>query len=113
MDNFIYGLQNIAHYINYNIILLFRHQLVWGFLFGFIVSTTIHLFIFFENPRHLPKILTKSAASSFHAIAPKNEKGTYLIPYSKFKREYHRIQIMFYLTVLAFLLVVVVALLRY
>ncbi|MBU1167126.1 hypothetical protein KKC60_01815 [Patescibacteria group bacterium] len=113
MDNFIFSLQNIAYNINITISALLRHQLIWGFALGFAASTLIHLFVITSNPRMLPTLITKKPAESFASLSTRNKKGTYDVPYSAFKREYDRVRIVLYSVLLAFLVVVIIALVRY
>lgn len=113
MDNFFFGLESIGQYIKYSILFLFQLEIVWGFAIGFAASTLIHLFITLDNPRHLPRMIARSATNSFHKTAPRAKDGTYLVSYTEFEEKHHRVRIVFYSAVLAFLAIVIISLVRY
>lgn len=113
MDNFIFAAQNTAYNIKITLVGLFQHQMVWGFAIGFSASTIIHLLIIADRPRDIPQIIRKSAPESFVALATRDAKGTYQSSYSAFQDEYNRVRVLFYSSLLIFLLIVAVALIRY
>lgn len=113
MENFIFGLQNIAYNISNTIFAIMRQHLVWGFAIGFGISTMVHLFLMTENPRHIPTILFHKQAKSFSQLAPRDANGSFQISYTQFQAEYNKTKTLFYLTLCAFLGVVIIALLRY
>jgi hypothetical protein len=113
MENFIFGLQNSAYAIHHTILIIVRHQVVWGVALGIGIATLIHLLVSVEDPRHLPHMLTRSASASFDKLAPRNPDGTYQMSYSHFEHEYNRLRFVFYSAVLVFLIIVCISLLRY
>lgn len=113
MDNFIFGLQGLARGMYHTLGSVVQQQVVWGFAIGFAASTIVHMFVTAEHPRQIPHILTKPSVQAFDKVAPRNDKGSYMISYTTFDREYHRVRSLFYVVVLAFLLVVVLAMLRF
>lgn len=113
MDNFIFGAQNVAYNIKITLISLFQHQMVWGFAIGFSASTIIHLFIIADRPKDIPQIIRKSAPESFAALAKRDKKGTYQMSYSGFQNEYNRVRVLFYSSLLIFLIIIAIALIRY
>ncbi|MBI4250219.1 hypothetical protein HY622_01375 [Candidatus Uhrbacteria bacterium] len=112
MDNFIYGIHAVSTTIKPIVFAVVNHPLMWGFGLGFLASTMIHLFIVTDIPHAIPVMVRKGPIESFQKVAPKNEKGDYLISYTDFQKEHLRVRIAFYLTILAFLFVVILALLR-
>ena len=113
MENFAFGVKAIAHSITLTISTLLHHPVLWGFAIGFGAPALIHAFIVSDNPRAIPHMLTKPAPDTFKRVSPRLPDGTYCIPYSQFQREYNRVRIGFYSTLLAFLGIVGLALLRY
>lgn len=112
MENFIYGLQSTGEAIRLTTLALIHHPIMWGFGFGFLVSTFIHLFIITDIPRTIPTMVTNSAAESFQKIVRKDEGGSYAPSYTAFQKEHARVRIAFYLVVTAFLGVTALALLK-
>ncbi|MBI2484450.1 hypothetical protein HYV71_04680 [Candidatus Uhrbacteria bacterium] len=112
MENFFFGIQGSSTTIKPILLAVINHPLLWGFGLGFLASTMIHLFIITDIPHAIPLMVRKGPIESFQRIAPKNAKGDYLISYTDFQKEHLRVRIAFYLTILAFLLVVILALLR-
>lgn len=113
MENFLFGLSSIANGMQHTIFAMFRHQLVWGFVLGFAVSTIIHLIINAEQPSHLPHLLTKNKFSAFEKISPKDPEGRFLMSYSKFEHDYLYVRALSYIVILTFLVVMIVATIRY
>lgn len=113
MDNFFFGLHSLGFGMYHNIIIILQHQLVWGFVLGFAASTIVHLLVSTEQPKHIPHMLTKTLPGAFLEIAPKNSKGTYELSYTKFEHEYHHVRAIFYSVILAFLIVMAIAMVRY
>lgn len=112
MENFIFGIESIGYNINDTIIALFRHPLVWGFVLGFGASTLVHLFVVVDKPGVLPKMITKKPSEAFQELQETDKEGTYMVSYSKFQQEANRVRIIFYSVVLAFLIIVIITLLR-
>lgn len=112
MENFIFGIQALSITIKPILLAVVNHPLMWGFGLGFLASTMIHLFIITDIPHAIPVMVRKGPIESFQKIAPKNTKGDYLISYTDFQKEHVRVRIAFYLTILAFLVIVILALLR-
>lgn len=113
MDNFFFGLQSIAINMRQTLLALIQNQIIWGFIIGFAGSTIIHLFISTEQPKHIPHILTKEVSSAFTKVAKRNASGMFLTSYTKFEQDYHRTRALAYTVILAFLAVMVIALVRY
>lgn len=113
MQNFIFGLQNIAYSIQLTLTLMLRQQLIWGFVLGFAASTLVHLIVLSDHPEQLRYMLTQTAPESFLQLTDRQPNGTYTASYSYFRREHNRVRIIFYSTIFAFLVVVAIALLKY
>lgn len=113
MENFFFGLQNVAHSIAVTVRILVRHQLVWGIALGFLISTIIHLMILNDNPIPITDALTMPPHKSFDKHAEKDERGAYVSSYVGFLREYNKVRIVFYSMSLVFLLVALTALIFY
>lgn len=113
MENLLYGLYGIAYNMEYSIFAIFQHQLVWGFVLGFAVSTIIHVLVSSEQPRHIPHMLTKDRFSAFEKVSQKDQDGTVLMSYSKFAHEYHHVRALYYIVLLAFVVVFIIAIIRY
>lgn len=112
MDNFIFGIQALGRSVSTTVVALMNHPLVWGFGFGFLASTFIHLFIVTDVPHQIPMMVTKSASDSFAKIAQRDDRGAYTQSYTTFQKEHSRVRIAFYLALNTLLLVVLFALLR-
>lgn len=112
MDNFTLGVQSAAYAIRLTFFSFIFNEAVWGFAVGMATATIIYAFFLSENPRNIPLFLTKTAPTSFTRIAERDVSGKFLASYTAFQKEYSRVRIAFYFALLAFLLVVVVAMLR-
>ena len=66
-----------------------------------------------EQPKHIPHILTKEKMKAFSSLATRDQSGTYSASYSKFDHEYHYIRSLFYTVLLSFLVVMIIATIRY
>lgn len=110
--NFLYGLQNIAINFEDSIVILAGHQAVWGFVLGFATSTIIHLLVITKDPKELAHIITKDAMQSYQSTTEQKEDGTYTKSYAEYQQQYSRVKSVFYLTILVFLVVTGIALLR-
>jgi hypothetical protein len=113
MDNLLPALQSVGHTIRITFRAIAMHDASWGFLTGFFTATGLFAVIMSENPRHLPILLTKSSQKSFEMLAARDIQGTFCASYTSFQREYNRVRSIFYLSLLAFFVVVSIALLRY
>lgn len=113
MGNLLLGLQAIAHSINVTVIALLHHPVVWGFALGFAASTGTHLVVVGGNPRHTYHMLTKPPDRCYGLVCPPALDGTVARSYEDFCHDHHRVRLLSYTTALAFLGVVLVALLRY
>ena len=113
MDNLLFGLSSIARGMQHTIFAIFQHQLAWGFVLGFFASTVIHALVSIEQPKHIPHILTKEKMKAFSSLATRDQSGTYSASYSKFDHEYHYIRSLFYTVLLSFLVVMIIATIRY
>jgi hypothetical protein len=110
--NFLFGLQNIAINIQDSIEVLASHQVVWGFALGFAASTIVHLVVITDNPRELASIITKDAAQSYQQASETDDAGTYKQSYAAYQQQYGRVKSVFYATLLVFLVVSAIALMR-
>jgi hypothetical protein len=113
MDNLFFGLQSIAINMRQTILALIQNQIIWGFIIGFGGSTVVHLLVSTEQPKHIPHILTKEVSSAFNKVAKRNSSGMFLTSYTKFEQDYHRTRALAYTVILAFLAIMIIALLRY
>lgn len=113
MENSIYALQSVALAIKGTILPLIQHPMIWGFAIGFGASTMIHLFLMSDNPRQLPTMISNNVTTSFDKLAPRNQEGSYSISYTEFSKQYSKVRMTFYSMVMAFFLLVVVAIVRY
>jgi hypothetical protein len=113
MDNFIFSLQALALNIKLTIIALLRHQVMWGFGLGFTAATLVYAFIVSESPRRIPAYLTKNTRDAFLTLIPKASDGIYKTSFLAFQRDYNKVKLSFYCMVLAFLIVIAIALLKF
>ncbi len=113
MDNFTFSLQALATSLKLTTLALLRHQVMWGFALGLVASTLVYAFVASENPRCIPAMMTRDERDAFMALAVRSPQGTYKTSFLSFQREYNKIRFIFYTALLAFLLVVAIALLRY
>ena len=109
----IHGLQAISYSIHVTASAFLHHEVVWGFVFGFIAATAICILALVERPSHLPYILTKTAEDSFICLAVQDDDGRYLTSYSSFKKQYTEVRIIFYVMFCLFLGMILVSLLYY
>ena len=112
MENFIFGIQGLAHTIRLTLVAVINHPLMWGFGIGFLASTFIHLFIATDIPHAIPAMISKSPTESFQKIAPRGERGEYLLSFTDFQKDHARVRIAFYLALSSFLFVAALALLQ-
>ena len=112
MENFFFGIESIGANINDTIIVLLRHPLVWGFVLGFGASALVHFFVVIDKPGTLPKMLSKNPVTAFQEIQETNKSGVYNTSYSNFRLEVNRVRIIFYSVVLAFLIIVIITLIK-
>lgn len=112
MSNFLLALQSAEYAIRLTLASFIYNEGVWGFGVGFAAATIIYAFFLSENPQHIPTYLTKTAASSFTQVAQRDASGKFLASYTAFQKEYSRVRIAFYFALLAFFLIILVALLR-
>lgn len=112
MENFIYGIQSAGETMRLTFLALIHHPIMWGFGFGFLASTFIHLFIITDIPHTIPTMVTNSATESFRKIVQKDAGESYTPSYTAFQKEHTRVRIAFYLAVTAFLGVAILALLK-
>jgi len=112
MTNFLLALRSVEYAIRVTFIGFIYNEAVWGFAVGFASATVIYAFFLSENPRFIPLFLTKTASTSFTKVAERDPSGKYLASYTSFQKEYSRVRIAFYFALLAFLLIILVSLLR-
>lgn len=108
--NLALGLQSIAHSMNVTMLALFSHQLVWGVAIGFALSTAIHALVVSRSPRSYYHMVTKSPNRAYEII---HGGSTSTISLEAFHRDHLHIRVLFYLTLLAFLAVMLIAIVRY
>ena len=113
MDNFLATIPSVMYAIKITFLGVIRHDATWGFITGFTTATGLYALISSENPRNLPTMLTQPASQSFSQLAPRGEKGTFLVSYTAFQREYNRVRIVFYLALFAFMVLIAIAMLRF
>lgn len=58
-------------------------------------------------------MLRKPPKDSFEKIAKADTKGTFLVSYTKYRQDVNRVKIVFYSALLAFLIVVIITLIRF
>jgi hypothetical protein len=112
MMNFLLALQSAEYAIRLTFVSFVYNEGVWGFAVGFAAATVIYAFFLSENPGNIPLYLTKTAPLSFNQVAQRDASGKFLASYTSFQKEYSRVRIAFYFALLAFFLVILVALLR-
>ena len=110
--NVSYGIESTVFYLKSLLVSFLYHQMVLGFAFGFLAATGIYMLLLAEEPSHIPKILTNPPNVCFEKIAQKQVNGTYQTSYTEFQDNYFKIKILFYTTILAFLLVLGATLLK-
>lgn len=113
IQNFVFGMQAVAHSMNVTIISLLAHPLLWGVAIGFALSTAIHAIIISRSPRHYYHMLTKPPETAYKAITGATPEGEFAVSLEEFRRDHLHIRTLFYLTLLAFFAVVLLALVRY
>lgn len=101
-----YGIEAITLHLKSILISFFYHQLVLGFVIGFIAATGIYALLLAEEPKHIPIILAHKQNVCFQKIATKNPDGTYATSYTEFEKNYNRVKTLFYASVLVFLLII-------
>jgi len=109
MNNLLSALQANALNIKYTMIALFQHPLVEGFLLGIGASTIIHMVIVAEDPRTIPGILARKPHHAFSKIYHKTQDEVDEAVYNEFLKTYNRIHVLFYVTIILFLLMMLVA----
>lgn len=113
IPNLIFGLQSIAHSMNVTFLALVYHPLLWGVAIGFALSTAIHAVIVSRSPRHYYHMLTKSPDHAYKVIHEKEQHDALRLSLEEFRRDHLHIRTLFYLTVVAFLIVLLVAIVKY
>lgn len=113
MNNFIFALQATAHYIQVSLSYIVLQQVLWGFGIGFIAATGMHLMVLGGDLRRTTLLLLRAPDKAFARLSHRAPDGTYLSSYSLFVKEYLNAHILFYGTVLIFLLIVTISLLWY
>lgn len=109
MSNLFSGLQADAINIKYTMIALFQHPLVEGFLLGIAASTIIHMVIVAEDPRTIPCLLARKPHHAFSKIYHKTQDQVDEAVYNEFLKTYKRVNLLFYITVILFLLVMLLS----
>lgn len=113
LSNFIQGAWALALNIKSTLIVILLHPVIIGFGIGFCAATGIYIFVFADHVRHVPHVLTQSPTLAFQRVSPQNTDGSYAASYSSFLLTYHRIRALFYASALVFLIIILVALLRF
>src|SRR3990167_5091023 len=109
IQNLILGLQAIAHSMNVTIFALVAHPALWGVAIGFALSTSIHAIIISRSPRHYYHMITKSSDSAYALIHGNAENDRLRLYLEEFRRDHLHIRTLFYSTLLAFLAIILVA----
>lgn len=104
LENVTLGVEASFRLFTANLITFISHELVIGFTIGFIAATGIYSLLLVEEPKHIPLILAHRRNICFEKIAVKDVDGTYLTSYTEFEKTYNRVKILFYASVLTFLL---------
>lgn len=113
IPNLVFGLQSIAHSMNVTLLALAYHPLLWGVAIGFALSTAMHAVIVSRSPRHYYHMLTKPSEHAYKLIHGKTKNDNLRLSLEEFQRDHLHIRTLFYLTVLAFLVVLLVAIVKY
>lgn len=114
MENFLLGLQAIAHSMRVTLVTLVSQPLLWGFGLGVAASLGISAILLAGSPRHAYHMMTKPAERCYGLLCRlPGARRRVTREYHEFCREHHRIRTLFYAAVLALLIVVGIALLRY
>ncbi len=113
MNNFFLQVHVVGRSIHYTIVSFINNPAVWGFLLGLCGAAIVMIILISENPAVVKLMLSHSPSDSFVKIVTRNVRGTYSTSYTSFEREYNRIRILFYSSALIFLLIIVVAMIKY
>lgn len=113
MVNFLFGVQALANYMAFLVRAMVYQPILWGFSIGFTASTMFYAFISSEDPRRIPHIITNPLHTSYAYASPQDQNGSYTLSYVHFQEEYNRVRIAFYGAVIAFLLVIAIALVQF
>ncbi|MFH1537076.1 MAG: hypothetical protein ABID45_03750 [Patescibacteria group bacterium] len=115
MENLIFGIQAISKGMSFTIKSILQYQLFWGFAIGFLVSTLVHGFLISDNYKHIPIILFRNRAHSFQKIHKKQgEKGhAFTASFDTFIKTVNKVRFVFALSFLLFMIIVLLALLRF
>ena len=105
-DNILFGFEAVILHMKALLISFLYHQTVLGFVIGFVAATGIYALVLSDEPGHIPRILTRSQHTSFQKIAKQSEVGTFQTSYVEFQKRYNKIKTLFYVAVLAFLLII-------
>lgn len=113
LQNFMLGVDALGLYLKSIVLSFLHHQVVLGFLLGFIASTSIHMIVVAERTRHIPHIITKQPAASYRAITSQDESGAYNESYFHFLKAYYRVRIAFYSAAVTLLAIILVVIMRF
>lgn len=113
IQNLVFGFRAIAHSMNVAILALFSHPVLWGVAIGFALSTAIHAIIVSVSPKHYYHMMTKSPDKAYEIIRGGAEQDGLKLSLEEFRRDHLHIRTLFYLTLLAFFAVLLVAIVQY
>ncbi|MFH0818373.1 MAG: hypothetical protein V1898_00010 [Patescibacteria group bacterium] len=115
MENFVFGVGAVSRAMSFTLKSIAQYQLLWGFGFGFFISTLVHGFLISDSPGHLSTILFQNRAESFEKINAIKRKanGTYNVSFSDFIKIVDRTRFVFSLALLVFMSTIFLALIKF
>ena len=113
MSNLIFGLENMWMSLVNTGRDLIESQITWGFAFGFMASTVIHLLVISDHPKRIPHIVSKSLKDSYQHLNPEDSLAPGYKTLDHFKREYHRVRIVVASTSLILAVIIILAVVRW
>lgn len=111
--NFVLGLKAVAHSMNVTILALISHPVLWGVAIGFALSTAIHAIIVSASPRHYYHMMTKTPDKAYEILHGGAQENVRTLSLEEFRRDHLHVRTLFYLTLLVFLAVILVAIVQY
>gem|GEM_PF-4214193 len=113
MENLLYSLQATTYGIRLTIISLLHNQMIWGFCFGFIASTIVHLFIATDLAYSFTERLKTTIKKSLSKKTSSAKEKPSLLSFVSFQKEYTRLRVLFYSMFILFLSVLLILLIRF
>jgi|GEM_PF-1305776 len=111
--NFIFGAYGIGRGIEDSILFLIHQPLLWGFAIGFLLASILHSLLICEHPKHYLHVIVSSNEKSFKTMCPPALNGSYKVSYFYYSKIANGIKIFFSLSMLIFIFIIFLSLLRF